>query len=130
MVKVWTNGCFDVLHRGHIEMLKYARSLGSELIVGVDSDEKVKTDKGELRPFNKLEDRLEVLKSIRYVDRVIVFESRSELERLIMEYSPDFLVVGSDWKNRDVIGKQYCKNIKFFDRIGSVSTTKILGYLK
>jgi len=111
-------------------MLKYARSLGSELIVGVDSDEKVKTDKGELRPFNKLEDRLEVLKSIRYVDRVIVFESRSELERLIMEYSPDFLVVGSDWKNRDVIGKQYCKNIKFFDRIGSVSTTKILGYLK
>jgi len=130
MVKVWTNGCFDVLHRGHIEMLKYAKSLGRELMVGIDNDEKVKKDKGASRPFNTLEDRIEILKSIRYVDKVVVFGSRRELEELIREYSPDFLVIGSDWKNGDVVGKEYCKNLKFFDRIGNVSTTKILSYLK
>jgi len=130
VVRVWVNGCFDVLHRGHIEMLKYARQLGDELVVGIDSDQKVKSDKGPLRPFNKLEDRIEILKSIQYVDRVIAFESRLDLERLIREYKPDFLVVGSDWKNREVVGKEYCKNLKFFDRIEDMSTTKILGYLK
>jgi len=130
MVKVWTNGCFDVLHRGHIEMLKYAKSLGRELMVGIDNDEKVKKDKGASRPFNTLEDRIEILKSIRYVDKVVVSGSRRELEELIREYSPDFLVIGSDWKNGDVVGKEYCKNLKFFDRIGNVSTTKILSYLK
>ena len=111
-------------------MLKYARQLGDELVVGVDSDEKVVRDKGPQRPFNRLEDRMEVLNSIRYVDRVIAFETRKELERLIQEYEPDFLVVGSDWKNGEVVGKEYCKNLKFFDRIGDISTTKILGYLK
>jgi D-beta-D-heptose 7-phosphate kinase/D-beta-D-heptose 1-phosphate adenosyltransferase len=130
MVKVWTNGCFDVLHRGHIEMLKYAKSLGNELLVGVDSDEKVKRDKGESRPFNNLEDRMAVLKSIRHVDRVVAFNSREELTRMIKEYSPDFLVVGSDWKNGEVVGKEYCKNIEFFDRIADMSTTRILSYLK
>ena len=111
-------------------MLKYAKQLGDELVVGIDSDQKVKSDKGPLRPFNKLEDRIEILKSIQYVDRVIAFESRLDLERLIREYKPDFLVVGSDWKNREVVGKEYCKNLKFFDRIEDMSTTKILGYLK
>ena len=130
MVKVWTNGCFDVIHRGHIEMLKYAKSLGDELIVGLDTDEKVKKDKGHNRPFNTLADRMAILKSIRHVDRVVSFDSRSELEGLIREYGPDFLVVGSDWKNGEVVGKEYCKNLKFFDRIGDVSTTKILSYLK
>ena len=130
MVKVWTNGCFDVLHRGHIEMLKYARSLGDELVVGVDTDAKVKKDKGTERPFNNLEDRIAVLKSIKYVDRVIAFDSPDELSRLVKEYEPDYMIVGSDWKNKKVVGQEYCKQVKFFDRIGDISTTKILGYLK
>ena len=57
MVIVWTNGCFDILHRGHFEMFKYAKSLGDELIVGIDSDDKVRKDKGPNRPFNNVEDR-------------------------------------------------------------------------
>ena len=57
-MKVWTNGCFDVLHRGHIELFRYARSLGDELIVGIDTDEKVKQDKGKNRPVNNLHDRM------------------------------------------------------------------------
>ena len=64
MKKVWINGCFDVLHRGHIELFEYAKSLGEKLIVGIDSDAKVKQDKGDDRPINCLEDRKYVLESI------------------------------------------------------------------
>jgi len=130
VVKVWTNGCFDVLHRGHIEMLKYARSLGDELVVGIDTDDKVKKDKGDQRPFNSLENRIMVLEAIRYVDRVVTFSSSSDLTSSIKEYEPDYMVVGSDWKNKPVVGEEYCKELKFFDRIEGMSTTKILCYLK
>ena len=64
---VWTNGCFDILHKGHIELFKYAKSLGDKLYIGIDSDEKVKKDKGSDRPFNNVEDRRDVLESIKYV---------------------------------------------------------------
>ena len=69
---IWTNGCFDILHRGHIELFKYAKSLGDKLIVGVDSDKKVRKDKGKGRPINNLEDRVEILRSIKYIDNIIV----------------------------------------------------------
>ena len=130
MVKVWTNGCFDVLHRGHIDMLKYAKSLGDEVLVGVDTDQKVKKDKGANRPFNTLEDRIEMLRAVRYVDRVIAFDSRADLERLIKEYSPDYLVVGADWRDKDVVGGHYAEKVCFFERTRDISTTQILGHLK
>ena len=85
MTTVWTNGCFDVLHRGHIELFRYARSLGDRLIVGIDSDEKVKKDKGASRPYNNVEDRKFILQSIKYVDEVIVFSSRKELEMTLQQ---------------------------------------------
>ena len=123
---VWTNGCFDVLHRGHIEMFKYAKSLGDKLIVGLDTDEKVKLAKGKDRPFNTLEDREFLVRSIRYVDETISFSSRNDLESLIKSIKPDILVVGSDWEGKCVVGSQYAKELKFFDRIGEYSTTRIL----
>lgn len=126
MKVVWTNGCFDVLHRGHIEMLKFARSLGDKLIVGLDTDEKVKLSKGENRPFNNLEDREMMVRSIRYVDDTVSFDSQNELENLIKTIKPDILVVGSDWEGKYVVGSQYAKELKFFPRIGEYSTTKIL----
>ena len=67
-MKIWTNGCFDILHIGHIALFKYARSLGDELIVGIDSDEKVKRDKGKNRPFNCLYDRMEILNALVYAN--------------------------------------------------------------
>ena len=70
-MKVWTNGCFDVLHRGHIELFRYARTLGDELIVGIDTDEKVRNDKGKNRPINNLHDRMFMLQSIQYIDKVV-----------------------------------------------------------
>jgi rfaE bifunctional protein nucleotidyltransferase chain/domain len=127
LIKIWTNGCFDILHRGHIELFKYAKSIGNELTVGVDSDRKVMRDKGICRPINNLEDRIEMLKSIRYIDRVVCFDSSFDLECLIKSHNPDIIVVGSDWKGKGVIGEQYAKEIKFFDRIEEYSTTKIIN---
>jgi D-beta-D-heptose 7-phosphate kinase/D-beta-D-heptose 1-phosphate adenosyltransferase len=124
---IWTNGCFDILHRGHFEIFKFAKSLGTFLIVGIDSDEKVKKDKGDLRPFNCLEDRVFALESIRYIDKVVVFSSALELSNLIKSTEPDIMVIGSDWKGKKVIGQQYAGELAFFDRIGNYSTTKILG---
>ena len=124
MSVVWTNGCFDVLHPGHIELLKFARSLGDYLIVAIDSDEKVAQMKGPERPIFSQYDRALMLKSIRYVDVVHVFDTRQELEELLYSISPDIMVVGSDWKGKEVVGSQYAKSVRFFDRLGDYSTTQ------
>jgi D-beta-D-heptose 7-phosphate kinase/D-beta-D-heptose 1-phosphate adenosyltransferase len=130
MIKVWINGCFDVLHRGHFEIFKYAKSVGDHLIVGIDSDEKIKKDKGAERPYNCAKDRKFALECIRYIDQVVVFQTREELEMLIKNEEPDIMMVGSDWRGKDVVGKQYAKELVFFDRIGSYSTTNILENIR
>lgn len=127
---VWTNGCFDILHPGHIELFKIAKSLGDLLVVGIDSDEKVRMDKGVDRPINCLPIRKTMLESIKYIDVVLTFDSKSELENLIELYSPDILLVGSDWKNGEVVGRQYAKEVRFFDRIKNYSTTDIISKIK
>jgi D-beta-D-heptose 7-phosphate kinase/D-beta-D-heptose 1-phosphate adenosyltransferase len=96
------------------------------LIVGIDSDEKVKNDKGNNRPFNSLHDRIEMLNAIVYVDKVIPFDTTNELERLVKWLKPHVMVIGSDWKGKEVIGQKYTEKVVFFDRIGNYSTTKIL----
>lgn len=127
MKTVWTNGCFDILHPGHIELFKIARSLGDRVIVGVDTDSKVLMDKGSKRPINNLQYRKAMLESIRYIDMVIPFGSREELEQTIQLYSPDILLVGGDWRDGDVVGRQYAKDVRFFNRVGGYSTTKIIN---
>ena len=125
---IWTNGCFDILHVGHIELFKYAKSMGFTLYVGIDSDEKVKKDKGEDRPFNKLSDRIKVLESIKYIDKVISFDSTEGLEDLVKKYKPHVLIVGSDWRNKTVVGEEHAQHVRFFDRIDGHSTTNILEW--
>tara|TARA_Y100000385_G_C12897052_1_gene552552 strand:+ start:60 stop:458 length:399 start_codon:yes stop_codon:yes gene_type:complete len=122
----FVNGCFDVLHPGHIELLKYAKSLGDYLIVAIDTDKKVAEMKGPTRPIFSQHDRALMLKSIRYVDVVHMFDSKQELEELLESISPDILVVGSDWKGKEVVGSQYAKSVRFFDRLGDYSTTKTI----
>ena len=107
-------------------MLRYAKSLGNSLYVGIDADSKVRQDKGESRPFNSQDDRACLLRAIRFVDEVIIFESKDDLENNIRKVSPDFLVVGSDWEGKDVVGAQYAGEVRYFTRIGDYSTTKIL----
>ena len=97
--RVWTNGCFDILHPGHIELFKVAKSLGDIVIVGIDSDEKVSLDKGKDRPINCLNDRITMLNSIIYIDKVIPFDSTDELESTIKWIKPHIMVIGSDWKD-------------------------------
>ena len=126
MKTIWTNGCFDILHRGHIELFKYAKSLGDKLIVGVDTDEKVKLDKGKSRPINNIGDRVVMLESIRYIDEVVWFDSTEGLSNLIKTIHPNIMVIGSDWKGKPVIGQEYTDKLVFFDRIGNYSTTNIL----
>lgn len=123
---VWTNGCFDILHPGHIELFKVAKSLGDRLIVGIDEDEKVKKDKGSGRPVNSLLFRKTMLESIKYIDLVLSFGSKQELEQLIELYSPDILLVGGDWRNGEVVGRNFAKEVKFFNRVGNYSSTNIL----
>ena len=123
---IWTNGCFDVLHRGHIELFKYAKSLGGKLYVGIDNDKKVKLDKGNSRPINNVKDRKFVLESIKYIEKVIVFDTTNDLEEVILLLQPDVMVIGSDWKGKTVVGEQYAKKLIFFNRIGDYSTTNIL----
>jgi|TARA_R100000030_G_scaffold74076_1_gene57317 D-beta-D-heptose 7-phosphate kinase/D-beta-D-heptose 1-phosphate adenosyltransferase len=127
-MKIWVNGCFDILHRGHYELFNYAKSLGDTLVVGVDSDEKVAADKGPNRPYNKLEDRVYALESLKAIDKVYVFDNRDHLEWLIQINKPDILVVGSDWKGKEVVGGHHAKKIVYFNRIGDYSTTNILSY--
>ena len=127
MKKVWVNGCFDILHRGHYELFNYAKSLGDKLIVGIDTDEKVAKDKGPDRPYNNIEDRLYALNSLKAVDLTYTFNSREELIQLVRLTSPDILVVGSDWKGKEIVGGQYAKEIVYFNRIGNYSTTNILS---
>ena len=126
MKVVWTNGCFDILHRGHVELFKHARSLGDYLVVGVDTDERVKASKGQARPFNNIEDRVAMLQSIRHIDEVVVFGTDYELDTQVLLSEAEIIVVGSDYKGKNVIGSRHVKDVFFFDKIGGHSTTKIL----
>lgn len=125
-MKIWINGCFDILHHGHFRMIEYAASLGNKLIIGIDTDERVKRMKGNLRPFHNTAERLFNLKSIKGVDDVYVFDTDDDLAKLIQSYKPDIFVIGSDYKDKPIIGKEHTKEIRYFDRIEEFSTTKIL----
>ena len=124
---IWVNGCFDILHRGHYELFNYAKSLGDILIVGIDSDAKVKKDKGIDIHFNDISDRVYALESLRAVDMVEVFDSKEHLEYILAGLKPDIIVVGSDWKNKEIVGGHSAKKIVYFNRIGNYSTTNILN---
>ena len=128
MDTIWSNGCYDILHRGHLELLRYARSLGDKLVVGIDSDSKVRKSKGEGRPVNNQEDRKFFLESLIYVDEVVLFNTAEELEGRIESMRPKFIVIGSDYKDRKVVGGEHARSgVKFFERIGEYSTTNILN---
>lgn len=101
---VFTNGCFDILHRGHATYLEQARNLGAALIVAVNSDASVKRqNKGEDRPINSLEDRMSVLASLACVDAVVSFNQDTPFE-LIQTVMPDHLAKGGDWQPKDIVG--------------------------
>jgi len=126
--KVFVNGTFDVLHYGHFKLLEAASQLGDMLYVAIDTDERVKEKKGENRPFHSVIERKEMLESLKYVDRVFSFDSDEELITLIRAINPDTYVIGSDYKNKPIVGQEYLRNIVFIPRMEKFSTTKIMNY--
>lgn len=126
MKKVFVNGTFDVLHRGHLKLLNYAKSLGDFLYVAIDTDDRVKEKKGPSRPVNTLNERLFMLENLKSVDCALYFSSDESLEALVKKIKPDIMVVGSDWKGKSVIGSYYSAELKFFDRIDEYSSTQII----
>jgi len=128
-MRIWVNGAFDILHIGHIKLLKYAAAMGY-LRVGIDTDDRIKELKGPTRPFNCFKDRKEMLESLRFVDEVVGFSSEQELIDQIKLYQPDVMIVGSDYRDKRVIGAEHSKNVRYFERIAEISTTTILSYEK
>ena len=126
---VCCNGTFDILHPGHIELFKVGKSLGKKLIVATDTDEKIRKDKGAFKPINNLCDRVSMLQAIKYIDEVLYFDTREELEGLIKMYMPDILLLGDDWQGGDVVGKEYARDIRFLPRL-NYSTTKIITKIR
>ena len=124
-MRVFVNGTFDILDRGHLELLRYAKSLGY-VIVGIDTDECIKEKKGHTRPIHNQEERKFLLENLKTVDEVIFFSSEPEFEELIKSLKPDIIVVGSDWKEKSTIKSYYDGELIFFDRMEEYSTTKTI----
>lgn len=124
---VFTNGCFDLLHVGHVRYLAQAKKLGDFLIIGLNSDSSVKELKGEDRPINSFEDRATLLSAIESVDSVIMFEEQTP-ENLIKDIVPDILVKGGDYNIEDIVGYQtvmqnggQVKTLSFYDGYSSTN---------
>ena len=125
--QVFTNGCFDILHLGHIELLSYCSTLG-RVTVGLNSDSSVRRLKGESRPVKGQDERQKLLEACRYVDEVVIFEEDTPLE-LIKVLKPDIIVKGGDYKAEDIIGREYAE-IKIFSFVDGYSTTKTIEKIK
>ena len=130
MTTVWTNGTFDILHPGHIELFKVARALGDKVIVATDTDAKIKKDTGDHKPVNDLCYRVAMLEAIKYIDVVLTFGDRQELEGLIQLYTPDILLLGDDWQGGDVVGIEHAKGVRFLPRVGGYASSKTLNKMK
>ena len=127
MKLIWVNGTFDVMHVGHIRLLEFAKSLGDYLIVGLDTDDRIKERKGQDRPVNSLASRIEFMRSIKWVDEVVNFDSDGVLSALVKSVRPAAMVVGTEYKNKRVIGSEWVDEVIYFNRVGDYSTTKIIN---
>tara|TARA_B100001057_G_scaffold383210_1_gene389369 strand:+ start:5013 stop:6266 length:1254 start_codon:yes stop_codon:yes gene_type:complete len=121
---IFTNGVFDVLHAGHLKLLKYAKSKGTKLVVGINSDESVQRIKGDDRPINDIASRIEQLEELPWVDEVKVFTEDTPYT-LIQEIKPNLIVKGGDYQPKDVVGADIAE-VDIFPRINNYSTTKIV----
>lgn len=125
---VFTNGCFDVLHIGHIRYLRDAKALGDVLVIGLNSDKSVSIIKPG-RPVNPQDRRAEILAALEMVDYISIFEEDTPYE-LIRAVQPDILVKGGDWKKEDIVGSDIAKETRSLPYVKGVSTTEIIEKIK
>jgi D-glycero-beta-D-manno-heptose 1-phosphate adenylyltransferase len=130
---VFTNGCFDLLHPGHIQILEAARALGDALIVGINSDESVRTLKGVGRPVIPQQERAGILASLESVDGVLIFDELTP-QRVIAELLPDVLVKGGDWPGNQIVGREEVEaaggKVVQVDVVQGYSTTELLKKIR
>jgi len=126
---VFTNGCFDIIHIGHITLLKKAKSLGDALVVGLNSDNSVRKLKGRERPIISQDERAEILDSIKYVDYVVIFDELTPY-KVITEIKPDFVVKGKDYKLKEVVGWGIIPKIVRINLVKDRSTTDVIDKIK
>ncbi|MFO7801102.1 MAG: D-glycero-beta-D-manno-heptose 1-phosphate adenylyltransferase [Desulfovermiculus sp.] len=126
---VFTNGCFDILHPGHVDYLVRAKALGAHLVVGLNSDRSIRRLKGSFRPINCEHDRMVVLSALECVDQVILFDQEAPLE-LIQAISPDILVKGGDWPVEDIVGREHVQaqggQVRSLPLLPGYSTSRII----
>jgi len=132
-MKVWVNGCFDILHTGHLDLLEYAKCVGdchNTLIVGIDTDRRVKELKGDKRPLNTQEDRKRFLAALEIVNDVYIFDTADELRNLVKQNEIDFMVVGDQYRDKEVIGSENSKYGVLYYTVDERSTTNIIDKIK
>lgn len=127
MTRVLVNGTFDILHIGHLNLLRYAKSFPNAYVyVLIDSDARIRQHKGKLRPIHNEYERSSLLFNLKSVDRVDVFDNPEELENFIKHFQPDVMIKGDDYKGKSIIGEAYCKEIIFYPRLEKYSTTNLI----
>ena len=124
---IWINGCFDVLHMGHIKLFRRARQMGMRVIVGIDTDERIRQAKGENRPVNDLHNRIDFLRSIKYIDMIHSFGTDEELSNIIKDYLPRYMLIGDDYKDKEIIGSEWVKEIIYVPRYQGLSSSNIIN---
>lgn len=142
-MNIWVNGCFDILHTGHIELLTYAKFYNPELLlfpspvlchntlfVGLDSDERVKKLKGNTRPINDINTRMTIMRNLRMVDKVFIFNTDDELRQLVKNCDIDYMIVGDQYKDKEVIGHENSKHGVIYYEVDNRSTTNIIEKIK
>lgn len=130
MKKILLNGCFDLLHPGHIQLFEHCKLYPNRYVkVLIDSDIRIKYLKGPNRPIINQNDRAYMIKNLKYVDEVVIFYTNFELLNLIKEYSPDIMIKGSEYKDKKIIGEEYCKDIILIDTNEKYSTSKIISHI-
>lgn len=130
---VFTNGCFDIIHPGHIYLFKEARSLGDILVVGINSDDSIRGIKGDNRPLTHQGERAEILAAIEYVDYIIIFEE-TDPSRVINLIRPDILVKGADWPEDGIVGREtvesYGGRVARIELLAGYSTSRIIKQMR
>jgi len=132
---VWTNGCYDIIHLGHLELLSRCRDESNNLtnslvFVGLDSDIRIKNSKGKDRPINNQNSRIAMMLSLKFVDGVFVYDTDEELDLIISDIKPTKMIIGDDYQDKQVIGKEHSKELIFFPKVQDISTSSIIQKIK
>jgi D-beta-D-heptose 7-phosphate kinase/D-beta-D-heptose 1-phosphate adenosyltransferase len=141
-MNIWVNGCFDILHPGHIDLLWYAKLYNTDnvslkdamsvnrLYVGLDSDERVKFLKGDKRPINDIGVRVKMMSNLIMVDSVVSFSDEAELEYYIKTFNIDYMIIGNQYVDKYIVGAEFAKNGVVYYPVNEYSTTNIIDKIK